>query len=144
MTQLSQHFSLEELTHTDTGLPNHPSDTELDHLRSAAFRMEAVRTLLGGAAIHVDSGYRSMAVNLKVRGVPTSAHCLGYAIDFKCPDFGTPVEIVRAISESNIKFDQCIEEGTWVHISFDPRLRQQVKTAHFADGKPTKYTTGVA
>ena len=57
---------------------------------------------------------------------------------------GTPREIVRAIVALHIPFDQCIEEGTWVHISFDPRMRCQTLTAHFdASGKPS-YTQGVA
>lgn len=142
MTQLSPHFSLEELTVTQTGLSNHPSEENLDHLRRTAFRMEEVRKLLAHPII-VNSGYRSLAVNKAVGGSPTSGHMLGHAVDFRCPGFGDPVDIVKAIVDSDIKFDQCIEEGTWVHISFDPRMRQQVKTAIFAEGKPTTYRTGV-
>lgn len=143
MTKISEHFSLEELTKTKTGLPNYPGDKELDHLRSTALRMEEVRALLSHP-IKVNSGYRSLAVNHAVGGSINSAHMRGYAVDFVCPGYGTPVEIVRGIAASGIKFDQCIEEGTWVHISFDPRMRQEVKTAHFAEGKQTTYTSGVA
>lgn len=33
---------------------------------------------------------------------------------------------------------QCIMEGTWVHISFDPRMRGQFMNAKFdRNGKPT-------
>jgi hypothetical protein len=35
-----------------------------------------------------------------------------------------------------------IEEGTWVHISFAPAMRQQVLTAHF-DGDKATYRLGV-
>ena len=34
----------------------------------------------------------------------------------------------RAVAGSQLAFDQLIEEGTWVHISFDPRMRRQVLT----------------
>ena len=57
---------------------------------------------------------------------------------------GTPVEIVRAIAASDIEFDKCIQEGTWVHISFDPAMRKELLIANFAAGQPTTYTQGVA
>lgn len=131
MTQLSQNFSLEEMTHTDTGLPNHPGDHELDHLRSTAFRMENVRTLLGHP-ITVNSGYRGPEVNMAVRGVSTSAHCLGYAVDFTCPGFGSPLEVADELAASEIKFDQLILEYGWVHLSFDPRGRRECLTKRSA------------
>lgn len=124
MTQISAHFSLEELTVTLTGLPNHPDDEAMDRLRRTAFRMEEVRTLLG-YPIHVHSGYRSAAVNKAVGGVPTSDHCRGDAIDFTCPQFGSPLSVAEAIQASDIKYDQLIYEGTWVHISFGSRMRQE-------------------
>lgn len=142
MTQLSAHFTLEELTYTKTGLPNHPAEPELDNLRRTAHALDRVRDMLGHPII-VDSGFRSVAVNHVVRGVSTSAHCAGYAVDFVCPDFGTPQEVAQRIVASDIEFDQVIFEGTWVHISFAPTMRRQALTAHFAKGKPTLYTLGV-
>ena len=72
------------------------------------------------------------------------AHPQGYATDFICPAFGPPVEIVQILRKSGIKFDQLIGEGSWVHASFDPRLRGQVLTATFAkDGTPN-YETAAA
>lgn len=127
MAQLSEHFSLEELTRTDTGLPNHPDDADLDRLRSTAHKLEVVRAFLGHP-IQVNSGYRSPEVNQAVRGVSTSAHCLGYAVDFISPGFGTPTEVAFALANSGIKFDQLIREYGWVHISFDPRLRGECLT----------------
>jgi hypothetical protein len=124
VTQLSPHFSLEELTVTDTGLRNYPGDAALDRLRRAARQMEDVRVLLGHA-IHVHSGYRSEAVNAAVGGVPTSDHRKGDAIDFTCPDFGSPLAVALAIQKSDIKYDQLIQEGTWIHVSFGPRMRQE-------------------
>jgi hypothetical protein len=124
------------------GIDNTASLEIVDHLKVAAAGMEEVRALLG-APIHVDSGYRSPALNEAVRGVPGSAHTAGYAVDFICPRFGAPLEIVKIIAASSVKFDQLIQEGTWVHISFDPAMRQEVLTAHFVDGKAT-YQRGIA
>jgi putative chitinase len=126
MKNLSPHFTLAELTTTTTGIANNPNANELKRLTATAKAMEAVRKLLGHP-IRVNSGFRSAAVNRAVGGSPTSAHALGYAVDFVCPAFGDPMAICRAIAASGIKFDQLImEKNRWVHISFDPRLRQHV------------------
>lgn len=153
---LSEHFSLEELTFSSTavarGIDNTAPAGIAEHLKVTAAGLEKVRTLLGHP-LHIDSGYRSPALNAAVRGVATSAHTTGYAADFICPAFGSPLEIVGAVQAHNarciaqgigadhIGFDQLIQEGTWVHISFDPKMRGEVLTAHFAGGKAT-YTRG--
>jgi len=80
-------------------------------------------------------------LNRAVNGAPNSAHLMGYAADFVCPAAGTPLEIVTKIKSSYIHFDQCIQEGTWVHISFDPKARNEVLTAHFGPNG-TSYTKG--
>jgi hypothetical protein len=49
-------------------------------------------------------------------------------VDFNCYGFGDPLAVCRALAESDLAFDQMIEEGSWCHISFDPRLRRQVLT----------------
>lgn len=126
------------MTVTVTGLANNPNATQLAHLTKTAQSMEAVRKLLG-QPISINSGFRSAAVNRAVGGSPTSAHALGYAVDFVCPAFGDPLAICKAIAASGIKFDQLIlEKNRWVHISFDPRLRQQVMSWHGG-----KYVSGL-
>ena len=143
--KLSEHFTLEELTFSQTairkGIDNTPSLEVVAHLTHLAGCLEQVRALLGGP-VRITSGYRSPALNAAVGGSKASAHMSGYAADFVCPPFGSPLQIVKAIAASDIQFDQCIQEGTWVHISFDPDARRQVLTAHFSNGKAT-YTEGV-
>lgn len=146
-TPLSAHFSLEELTHSDTairrGIDQTASPAVLKALYRTASQMELVRTLLGGKPIRINSGYRSPSLNQAVGGAPNSAHLAGNAVDFICPDFGTPKEIVQLLAGCPIlTFDQIIQEGTWVHISFDPAARREVLTAHFAGGRVT-YTKGL-
>lgn len=140
MTQLSPHFSLEELIATShRELDNVPPAPIAQVLADTALHMEAVRSLLGDGSIHVNSGYRSAAVNAAVGGVADSAHLTGHACDFICPSFGEPIDICRHLVASKIEFDQVIEEGTWVHISFDPRMRREVLTKNPAGG----YRTGL-
>lgn len=135
--QLSPNFSKEELTFTQVrNVSNEPDAEQLKNLTDSAHRMEAVRALLN-APIHVNSGFRSQAVNKAVGGVPTSAHTTGHAVDFISPSFGSPLTVCKAIAASDITFDQLIAEGTWVHISFDPRMRRQVLTmqnGHYTSG----------
>lgn len=135
MTPLAPHFSLEELTTTDQHfLDNTPPAALLPALRNTALRMEAVRGLLGDRPIHVNSGYRSAAVNRAVGGAIDSAHMTGRACDFICPAFGDPLAICKLLSAAALEFDQLIQEGAWVHISFDPRMRRDVLTKNPAGG----------
>ena len=139
---LSEHFSLAEMTISQTaarkGLNNTPNAATLENLKKAAAMMEKVRDLLDKPII-VNSAYRSVAVNKAIGGVATSAHCAGLAVDFICTAYGTPLEVARAIARSKLNFDQLIEEnGQWVHISVDPRMRRQVLTM-----RKGKYTEGL-
>ena len=145
---LSEHFSLDEFTASQTatrqGIKNTPSTAVVENLRMLATLLEQVRTLLGDRSIHISSGYRSLALNRYIGSHDTSAHIRGYAADFTCPAFGTPIEVAKEIAESNLKFDQIIcENNAWVHISCDPQNRRQLLTARFKDGH-TYYTTGIA
>lgn len=133
MIHLTDNFTLEEMTHTSTGLPNVPDDMVRSHLALTAAGMEKVRNVLGDKPIDVHSGYRSPSVNAVVGGSKTSDHMTGDACDFVCPDFGTPYEVAVAIMGSGMKFDQLIREYGWVHISFGPRMRQQSLTKRSAE-----------
>lgn len=140
--KLSEHFDLSEAIASDTaerlGLDNTPSDTVLQNMKKAAVGLELVRSLLL-VPISISSWYRSLLLNRAIGSSDTSAHRQGWAIDFKAPAFGTPKDICEAIVKSDIKFDQLIFEGSWVHISFDPLMKGQKLTAIFQKGKKTKY-----
>jgi zinc D-Ala-D-Ala carboxypeptidase len=139
-TWLTAHFALQELSCTQhRELDNSPPPEVVATLRTTAARMEEVRRLLGGRVITVTSGYRCPALNRAVGGSRTSAHLTGHAVDFNCHGFGDPLAICRALSGSALPFDQLIEEGTWVHLSFDPRLRRQVLTR----GRDGRYRLGL-
>lgn len=132
MNRLSEHFTLEELTASQTaarkGIPNDPPPDVLEALRDTARRMEQVRAVLGDRVISVSSGYRSPRLNKAIGGAKHSAHLSGHAADFNCYGYGAPLSVCRAIVSSGIPFDQIIEEGTWVHLSFAPAMRRQVLT----------------
>lgn len=142
MTQLSKYFTLAELTVSNKAkelkLNNIPSGKQLENLKYTAARMDAVRELLGHPII-VSSGYRSPAVNKAVGSkAKHSQHMEGQAVDFTCPGFGTPKQIVEAIIKSKIEYDQVIQEfGTWVHISFKDGINR--KQALVIDSNGTRF-----
>lgn len=166
--QLSEHFTLEEATLSSTALRSgidngSPSAEVISNAKVAAAGMEQVRKCLG-VPIHIDSWIRCEALERILcekdfqrwcaahgKDAATAwpeyfarkAHPKGFAVDFTAAGYGTPTEIARVLKGSGIKFDQLILEGTWVHISFDPALRQQVLSATFTNGTPN-YTNGVA
>jgi putative chitinase len=115
---LSEHFTLEELTHTDhRELSNEPNESETENLKRLANFLEQVKTVLGGKPIMVNSAFRSKAVNDAVGSKDTSQHRTGCAADIRVPGM-TPNEVVKAVIASGIGYDQIIREfDRWTHIS---------------------------
>jgi len=120
---LSEHFTLEELTHTEhRELENTPNEQELANLKRLAEFLEGVKTVLGGKPIMVNSAFRSKAVNDAVGSKDTSQHRVGCAADLRVPGM-TPDEVVKAIIASGIGYDQVIREfDRWTHISIPNKL----------------------
>jgi hypothetical protein len=116
--QLSEHFSLEELTATShREFDNTPKANELANLMRLAALLEQVKTVLGGKPVMINSGFRSKQVNDSVGSKDTSQHRLGCAADIRVPGM-TPNEVVQALIKSNIGYDQLIREfDSWTHIS---------------------------
>lgn len=118
--KIGKHFTLEELTVTDTGIANIPNDVQRVNLRNLVTAvLDPVRDILK-APIKVNSGFRSKAVNSKVGGSATSQHLTGEAADLDCYDNAELFAIIR----ENTEFDQLIWEGgndafpAWVHVSY--------------------------
>lgn len=143
-------FWLSEFLRSDTatrlGLVNRPGPAELANIRQVlAPGMERVRNLLG-VPVQITSGFRAPDVNAAVGGASTSQHTQGLAADFIAPEWGTPRTIVRElmVHAPDLRFDQLIFEGTWVHVSFTAgQPRGEVLTAHFMPGQPVSYSRGL-
>ena len=115
---LSEHFTLEELTVTDhRSLDNTPNAGEIENLRRLAVFLELVKDRLGGRPVMVNSAFRSKAVNDAVGSRDTSQHRLGCAADIRVPGM-TPDAVVRAVLASGLAYDQVIREfDRWTHLS---------------------------
>ena len=121
---LSPHFTLAELTHTDhRSLGNSPTQIEISNLQRLAQFLETVKTTLGGKPIIISSAFRSKAVNDAVGSRDTSSHRLGLAADFRVPGL-VPDAVVRALLK--LPYDQIIREyDAWTHISISDKPRRQ-------------------
>ena len=131
--QLSEHFSLEELTASETaarnGWDNTPNPDELSNLKRLAEFLEEVKQVLGGKPVMINSAFRSKLVNDAVGSKDSSQHRVGCAADIRVPSM-TPDDVVKAVIASGIGYDQVIREfDRWTHISIpnkpEDKPRQQ-------------------
>lgn len=149
-TPLSVHFTLEELTASETAerfnIDNTPTPEHLDNLKRLAEFLEEVKKALGGKPVMINSAYRGTAVNDKVGGSKASQHMVGCAADLRIPGMN-PDEVCRAIIASDLPFDQLIREfydpakvaGGWTHISV-PNVKEMTprKQALIIDKQGTR------
>lgn len=145
---LSDHFAVEEFEASQTairlGINNKMTlaQTQL----AAFFCMEVLEKIRAfyGKPIHIDSGYRCPQLNRLIGGAMNSQHqmikaeCV--AVDIVIPGV-SPVQMMTDIKADKIEgliWDQCIEEGTWLHISRSTiHNRGQCLKAHFSKGSVT-------
>lgn len=122
--KLSAHFTLDEFTASETaqrrGLDNSLPPELLMTAQNTAEMMEKIRAVLGDIPITVTSGYRSPEVNRAIGSSDTSDHIKATAVDFKCPEFGTPKAIALHLANKidGMGIGQIILEfNAWCHVS---------------------------
>ena len=140
MTQLTEHFSLEELTFSQVasrqGIDNKPTPEVVTNLtRLATTLLEPARALID-TPTHVDSGYRSPLVNAAVGGARDSAHMDGRAADTVF--LGVPLQqAFDTLRATSLPFDQIIFEcQAWIHLSIAPEGQEPRRQALTATGHP--------
>jgi len=118
---LSEHFTLEEMTHSEIGArkgyDNTPNEKEVANLRRLCGLLEKVKEVIGNKPVIINSGFRSKQVNDAVGSKNSSQHRLGCAADIRVPGM-TPKQIISACILARLPYDQIILEfDSWVHIS---------------------------
>jgi len=133
-TNLSEHFSLAELTKTKQHIENVPSEAQVENLKRVCRWLERLRKRWndkygdGDDPIIINSGFRSAAVNKAVGGVPTSNHLTGCAVDIRCIGIEQALRyasILLDISDmSREDFDELLIEQkrsvVWIHFAVRP------------------------
>ena len=125
MTQLSKHFSLEEMTKSSTasrmGIDNTPNEEQIENLKAICENiLEPLAELYPGMVI--TSGFRRPG---DVRGSSAkSQHYNGEAADIVIPGFSRQQHFEAACEIAKmVPFDQIILEYSgkstvWIHVSF--------------------------
>lgn len=142
--KLSKNFTLSELIVSSTakkyGIDNTPNTTIESSLTILCNRLlQPIREKYGKAII-VTSGYRCPALNARVGGSSTSQHVKGQAADINDGSgykaggearYKANAELFDLIYKMG-GYDQLINEfpdaqgrPQWVHVSYNPSLRQQ-------------------
>lgn len=147
--QISQNFTLEELTRTSQPYDNTPNAEEIERLKILCAKVfEPIRSHFG-RPVRVNSAFRSSLVNRAVGSKDTSQHRRGEAGDIEIDGIAN-VELASYILQS-IPFDQLILEAHkrgipssgWVHVSYrEGRLRGSVLTMTMGSHGPI-YTRGL-
>jgi len=154
MTQLSEHFTLDEMLRSDTatekGITEQytPPQDVINNLSYLCLQvLEPLRIKISAALgtdtpIIITSGYRCPRLNQAIGGANNSQHELGQAADTHVN--GMSIEQwYQFIKGSGVNYDQLIQEfGKWAHVSCKPNgaPRKENLRATVVDGQ-TVYTS---
>lgn len=132
---MAKYFTVAEMLKSETAeknqINNTPSAEVEQNIEELLGVLDGLREFYG-KPIRITSGYRCAELNRLVRGVPTSAHIIGYAADLR--PVGDTFEnfkasVLKWLKKSKVKFDQCIIERSksaqWVHFGLYNRKGQQ-------------------
>ena len=132
---LSEHFTLAELTKTSVKIENVPNEAQVENLKRVCGWLEELRRRWnnlygdGDDPIIINSGFRSPSVNKAVGGAPNSNHLMGCAVDIHVLGMEQLIRyaaILLDISDlNNEDFDELLLErspkGTfWLHFAVRP------------------------
>jgi zinc D-Ala-D-Ala carboxypeptidase len=158
MTQISEHFTLEELIRSDTGtrlgIDNTPEQNYIDNLKLLCDNiLEPIRAHFG--VVRVNSGYRCLALNMAINPMTStvakvSKHSYGQAADIEVDGIDNGA-LALWCAENLPEFEQVILEmytpgqphSGWVHVAFCVgEQKKEVLTAARINGK-TVYSPGI-
>ena len=136
---LSEHFTLAELTKTSVKIDNVPNEEQVKNLRRLCRWLEQLRRRWnnlygeGDAPIIINSGFRSPEVNKAVGGATLSNHLTGCAVDIRCIGIEQALRyaaILLDISDLNHEdFDELLIEQKayvyWIHFAVKPSCNRR-------------------
>jgi hypothetical protein len=141
--QLSENFSLNEFTKSDTavrkGIDNTPNDVHLENMKALCENvLQKVRSHFG-KSVRITSGYRSPELCEAIGSSSKSQHAKGQAADFEIT--GIDNKDLAIWIRDNVDFDQLILEfytegdpnSGWVHCSYSDDNRKQVLSSKKTD-----------
>jgi len=137
--KLTQHFSLEEMTKSQTasrkGIDNTAPPEVVENLKALCENVLEKIRINFGKPLSINSGYRGPKLNKAIGGAKNSQHMTGQAVDIEM--VGMDNKILFCWIKDNLEFDQLILEyykpgipdSGWVHVSWNSNgNRKQVLT----------------
>lgn len=146
---LSPNFSLAEMCVTSQPFPNVPRPAEIAYMTTLCVEvLEPLRAHFG-RPVHVNSGYRALAVNRAVGSKDTSQHPKGEAADVEIE--GVPNADVARWIRDHLVFDQIILENYrpgvpgsgWVHVSYRKGCNRKQCLTMTLGSHGAVYSTGI-
>lgn len=139
--KITENFSFEELIYSITAerlhIDNMPNDEQQKNLCFLATQLQEVRTKFGQPIV-VTSGFRSVKLNKKVGGQPSSYHLQGLAADVRPMWSGERVEdtvnlarLYTLLSESVPKPVELILYKSFIHVAYASRDRDNIENLPF-------------
>ena len=120
-----RNFTIRELTASPTAeaekINNDPTLEAVENLKLLIdMVLDPLRDAYG-KPIRVNSGYRSAALNMAVKGSKTSQHMKGQAADITAGSKQENKKLFDLAQKLNLPYCQLIDEKkfSWVHISYD-------------------------
>ena len=122
MGTISKDFSYREFEYSETA-----NKHNILNIIDTVDKRDAVKALVEevlqplrdkwGAPLHINSGYRCVALNKLVGGQPTSQHMKGEACDVKTGNEEQSFKLASLAKQLGLNFDQMILYPTFVHFS---------------------------
>lgn len=128
--KISKHFTLYEICYSQTAqkqkIDNTPTAPVIENARALIKKvLEPIREYFN-KAVNVNCMFRSPQLNASpwINGATNSQHKFGQACDFTVS--GVALQEVFDWIKHNLVFDQLIDEGSWIHVSYSlERNRKQ-------------------
>jgi hypothetical protein len=127
ITKISKNITYKEGTHSNTAtrrrMRNEPDEIQLKAMKKLAKEIYEPLIAEFGETIHVNSFFRSAALNKAIGGSRTSQHCMGEAIDIDAANGITNKKLFDYIIK-NLDFDELRWEygndknPDWIHVSY--------------------------
>ena len=145
--KLSKYFTLAEMVKSDMairwGIDNIPTEEQIENLKALCINcLDKIRDYFG--PVRINSGFRCLKLNTKIKGDKKSQHMKAEAGDFEVDNYTNDHVWNWIVTESDIDFDQCIAEfigshGTdgWIHVSYSRKRKNRnlITIASKVDGK---------
>ena len=138
--KLTQHFTLEEMTHSDYAIAHNINNTPNEVVQQnlimlCTLILEPLRYAIGEPLI-INSGYRNATVNAGVGGVKTSNHLLGLAADISYKSEAQLKQMIAALKNNNhldLALIERSKSSSWLHVQLplkNTQPRRRISTVY--------------